>query len=54
VTRFIRAALYEVSPTDPATFTVAALVLFGVAMFAAWAPARRAAKVDPIEALRYE
>jgi predicted permease len=54
VTRFIRAALYEVSPTDPATFAGAALVLLGVAIFAAWAPARRAARVDPIEALRYE
>jgi putative ABC transport system permease protein len=54
VTRFIQAALYEVSPTDPATFVSAALILFCVAIFAAWAPARRAARVDPIEALRYE
>jgi len=54
VTRFIQEALYPVSPTDPATFACAALVLFGVAIFAAWAPARGAARVDPIEALRYE
>jgi predicted permease len=54
LTRFIRAFLYDVSPSDPLTFTVIALVLAAVAIIASYVPARRAMKVDPNTALRYE
>ena len=51
-TRLISALLFEVSPTDPLTFAAVACVLVVVAMLASYLPARRAAKVDPIIALR--
>jgi predicted permease len=54
LTRFIRAFLYGVSPSDPLTFTGIALVLAAVAIIASYVPARRAMKVDPNSALRYE
>ena len=53
-TRLLSAFLFGVSPTDPATFTAAGLLLFGVAALACWLPARRAARVDPLDALRQE
>ena len=52
--RVLRAYLFGLSSTDPATFIAVALVLGAVALFACWLPARRAARVNPIEALRCE
>ena len=50
--RLLAAQLYEVRPADPLTFVVVGAVLLTVARLAAWGPARRAARVDPIAALR--
>jgi putative ABC transport system permease protein len=52
--RFIQSILYGVHSTDMATFFVVSLVLAAVALFATYVPARRASRVDPMVALRYE
>lgn len=52
--RFLSSLLFEISPRDPATFVVGAVTLLAVAALACWLPARRAAKVDPMTALRAE
>jgi putative ABC transport system permease protein len=52
--RLVQALLFEVSPLDPVALTAAILVLAGVALAAAWLPARRASLLDPLEALRRE
>jgi len=54
VTRLVSRLLYGVSPIDPVTFASMSLLLVALAMLASWIPARRAAKVDPMVALRYE
>ncbi|HLK52273.1 MAG TPA: FtsX-like permease family protein, partial [Candidatus Angelobacter sp.] len=52
--RFLQSMLFEVGSADPLTFAAVAILLFGVALLASFLPARRATKVDPIVALRYE
>ncbi|MHC4147288.1 MAG: FtsX-like permease family protein [Planctomycetota bacterium] len=52
--RLIRAIFYGIEPHDPLTMIGATVLMVTVAALAAWIPARRAAKVDPMEALRYE
>jgi predicted permease len=52
--RIVGTLLYGVEPTDPISMLMAVLVLGAVSVFAAWVPARRASRVDPIRALRYE
>jgi len=54
LSRVLQTLLYDVKPTDPLTFTAVSLALIAVALLACWLPARRAAKVDPMEALRYQ
>ncbi len=54
LSRVLQALLFEVKPSDPLTFAAVPLMVAGVALFACWLPARRAAKIDPMEALRYE
>ncbi len=53
-TRLIRSRLWGIEPHDPITLIVSALLLIAICVLAAWIPARRAAKTDPMEALRYE
>jgi predicted permease len=54
LTRLLRSQLFEISPMDPLTYAVTPLVLMAVAALAAYAPARRATRVDPVIALRWE
>jgi putative ABC transport system permease protein len=54
LTRVIKNLLFEVSTTDPATFALIALLLIGVSLIASYIPARRATRVDPLQALRHE
>jgi putative ABC transport system permease protein len=54
LSRVLRNFLFEVQPSDPGTLIVVGLLFVGVALMACWVPVRRAAKIDPLEALRYE
>jgi ABC-type lipoprotein release transport system permease subunit len=53
-TRLMRSLLFEVGPGDPLTFVLVSLLLAAVGFIACYVPARRATKVDPLVALRYE
>jgi predicted permease len=53
-TRLIKSLLYGVSATDPLTFIMIALLLLMVALLACWIPARRATRIDPLQALRHD
>jgi predicted permease len=52
--RMMKSLLYDVSTSDPITFTCIASLLFGIAFFACWIPARRASRIEPMIALRAE
>jgi putative ABC transport system permease protein len=54
LSRVLRSFLYEVDPADPVTLIAVGVLFAGVALLACWEPTRRAAKIDPIEALRYD
>jgi putative ABC transport system permease protein len=51
-TRWLSSLLFEITPLDPATFSAVSALLLAVSLTACWIPARRAARVDPIRALR--
>jgi putative ABC transport system permease protein len=54
LSRVLKSFLFEVEPTDPSTLIGVGLLFAGVALLACWVPTRRAAKVNPLDALRYE
>ncbi len=54
LTRLMAGLLYDVKPSDPQTFVVVCIALAGAALLACWIPARKAARVDPVVALRYD
>src|SRR5271170_6504009 len=54
LSRVLRSFLFEVQPNGPATLIVVGVLFVGVGLLACWVPVRRAEKVDPLEALRYE
>ena len=54
LTRVMSSLLFEVTPKDPLTFVVVPVLLSAIALFACYIPARKASRVDPLEALRYD
>lgn len=54
LTKYVQASLYGIKPNDPVSFVAAGVLMVAVAAIAAWIPARRAARVDPMRALRCE
>ena len=54
LTRLLRAFLFDVTPTDPVAFVAVTALLVAIGALAAWLPARRAASIDPVGALRAE
>jgi len=54
LTQVVREALYGIEPNDPVSFIAASVLMLAVATAAAWIPALRAARVDPMQALRHE
>jgi predicted permease len=54
LTRMLASLLYGITPTDPLTFALAPTILLGVGALACWLPARRAARIDPVLALRQD
>jgi putative ABC transport system permease protein len=54
LTHVLTTLLYEVEPTDPMTFLAVPVLLIAVSILACWLPARQAARVDPIIALRHD
>jgi putative ABC transport system permease protein len=54
LSRLLASMLYEIKPADPVSYVAATLILGGAAALSAYLPARRATRVDPMTALRYE